>query len=125
MMKGWTYELAGKPDAAFAAYREGLVAAGASKESLQRMDAVYRADGLPGYYKLWLSRSSPGNRPLSDTWLAQIYVRTGELDRALTALEQAFQKRESALAWVNVDPGFRLLHADARFQRIAGKIGHN
>ncbi len=125
MMKGWTHELAGKPDDAFAAYREGLVAAGTPKESLQRIDGVYRAEGLPGYYKLWLSRSSSGSRPLSDTWLAQIYVRTGEIDRALTSLEQAFQKRESALAWVSVDPSFRPLHADERFQRIAGKIGHN
>jgi DNA-binding winged helix-turn-helix (wHTH) protein/Tfp pilus assembly protein PilF len=125
MMRGWTYELAGKPDAAFAAYREGMAAAGAPKESLQRIDGVYRTEGLPGFYKLWLSRSSSGNRPLSDTWLAQIYVRTGELDRAIAALEQAFQKRESALAWVNVDPSFRLLHADVRFQRIASKVGHN
>lgn len=125
MMKGWTHELAGRPATAFAAYREGLAAAGAAKESLQRLDDVYKASGLSGFYKLWLSRPSSGGMPLSDTWRAQIYVRTGDLDRAIESLEKAYAKHESALAWVGVDPSFEPLRSDGRFQRIAGKVGHD
>ena len=44
---------------------------------------------------------------MSDTWRAQLYARAGELDRAIASLEQAYQKREGALAWVNVEPAFR------------------
>src|SRR5260370_10683563 len=50
MMKGWAYELVGHPDAAFAAYREALRIGGAPEESLQRLEAVYRVEGLAGYY---------------------------------------------------------------------------
>jgi len=55
-----------------------------------------------------------------------VYVRTGDLDRALESLQQAYQKRESALAWVNVEPSFQALRSDARFQQIAAQVGsHN
>jgi hypothetical protein len=59
--------------------------------------------------------------PISDTLRAQFYVRAGQLDRALDSLERAYQKRESALAWVNVEPTFDALRARCAFQRIAAQ----
>lgn len=123
MMKGWTYQLAGRPDEAYAAFRAGLTAGGMEEQSLRQMDAAYRKQGLPGLYRLWLEMRSSRRAPHSDTWEAQLYVRTGELERAIEALEKAFARRESALAWVRVDPSFQPLQGDARFQRIAGSIG--
>ena len=122
LFKGWAYELAGQPDAAFASYREALRTGGASKESLEHIDAAYTAEGLPGYYRNWLNRRS-GNTPMSDTWRAQLYVRVGEPDRAIEALERAYEKREGALAWVNVEPSFQPLRSDPRFQQIAAQVG--
>jgi DNA-binding winged helix-turn-helix (wHTH) protein/Tfp pilus assembly protein PilF len=126
LMKGWTYELAGQPDAAFAAYRDGLRLGGAPEAALRRADAVYRAEGLAGYYRAWLNRPQPdGAAPMSDTWRAQLYVRVGEFDRAIESLEHAFQKREGALVWVNVEPSFEPLRPDARFRQIAAHVvGH-
>ena len=123
LLKGWTCEMAGQPDAAFAAYHEALRISGAPEESLQRIEAVYRDEGLAGYYRRWLNRRG-SSTPMSDTWRAQLYVRTGELDRAIESLEHAYQKREGALAWVNVEPSFQILRSDARFQRIAAGVGH-
>jgi hypothetical protein len=60
---------------------------------------------------------------MSDTRRAQLYVRVGEFDRAIESLELAYQKREGALAWVNVEPSFHALRSDARFQRIAARVG--
>jgi DNA-binding winged helix-turn-helix (wHTH) protein/tetratricopeptide (TPR) repeat protein len=122
LMKGWAYEMAGHPDAAFAAYREALRIGGAPEESLQRAEATYRADGLLGYYRGWLNGRG-GNTPMSDTSRAQFYVRAGEFDRAIESLEHAYEKREGALAWVNVEPSFQALRSDARFQRIAARVG--
>jgi hypothetical protein len=122
LMKGWTSELAAQPDAAFAAYRHALRLSGAPDESLQRIEAVYRAEGLAGYYRGWLNRRG-GGMPMSDTWRAQLYVRAGDLDRAIEALEHAYRKREGALAWVNVEPTFHALRSDARFQQIAARVG--
>jgi DNA-binding winged helix-turn-helix (wHTH) protein/Tfp pilus assembly protein PilF len=120
LMKGWICELAGRPDEAFAAYRNGLRLTGAPDDALQRLSDVYRAEGLPGYYRRWLERS--GGPPMSDTLRAQLYVRVGQLDQAMQSLERAYARREGALAWVNVEPSFAALHADARFQQIAAHV---
>src|SRR5258708_25685753 len=95
---------------------------GAAQEALQRMEAVYRGGGLAGYYRGWLNRRS-GGTPMSDTWRAQLYVRVGELDRAIESLEHANERREGALAWVNVEPSFQVLRSDARFQQITARVG--
>jgi DNA-binding winged helix-turn-helix (wHTH) protein/tetratricopeptide (TPR) repeat protein len=123
LARGWTYETAGQPDAAFASYREALRLRGFPEETLRRIEAVYRAEGLPGYYRRWLNQRG-GGMPMSDTWRAQLYVRVGELDRALESLEQAYRKHEGALAWVNVEPSFRVLRSNARFQQIAARVGN-
>lgn len=123
MMRGWVCELSGQPDAAFAAYRDGLRIIGLPEESLERLERVYRAEGMPGYYRNLLNQRS-GTMPMSDTWRAQLYVRVGELDRAIESLEQAYQKREGALAWVRVEPSFQPLRSDARFQQIAAGVHH-
>jgi tetratricopeptide (TPR) repeat protein len=122
LMKGWVAEMSGDPDAAFAAYRDGLRVAGAADAVVTRSEAAFRAGGLPGYYRMWLDYDGAGG-PMSETWRAQMYVRTGDVDRAIAALEHAYQKREGALAWVNVEPSFQPLRADPRFRRIADRVG--
>jgi DNA-binding winged helix-turn-helix (wHTH) protein/Tfp pilus assembly protein PilF len=121
LMKGWACEVAGQADAAFAAYREGLRLLGVPDESLQRMAAEYRAAGLAGCYRGWVNRRGGGGL-MSETRRAQLYVRMGELDHAIESLERAYRNRESALAWVGVDPSFQLLRSDARFQQIAARV---
>ena len=45
-------------------------------------------------------------------------------NHAIESLERAYQKREGALARVNVEPSFQPLRTDARFQQIAAQVGH-
>ena len=124
LMKGWAFEMAGKSDLAFANYREALRLNGAPDAALQRIEAIYRAEGLTGYYRGWLN--TPGVKmPLSQTGRAQLYLRAGQLDRAIDALEHAYEKREGALAWVNVEPAYQPLRSDARFQSIAQQVGRS
>jgi DNA-binding winged helix-turn-helix (wHTH) protein/tetratricopeptide (TPR) repeat protein len=123
LMKGWAYERAGQPDAAFAAYCDALRIDGAQEESLRSIEAAYRAEGLAGFYRSSLNWRS-GGTPMSETFRAQLYARVGEFDRAIESLEHAYQKREGALAWVNVEPNFEALRSDARFQQIAARVGH-
>ena len=61
--------------------------------------------------------------PMSDTFRAQLYVRAGQLDRAIDSLQHAYQRHEGALAWVNVEPSYRVLRSDPRFQQIAARVG--
>ena len=121
LMKGWIYELSGKPDSAFVTYRQGLRIVNVPDAMLTALDSAYRAAGLRGFYRAWLARRG-GGAPLSHTFQAQIYSRAGQLDSALHSLERAYEKHEGALAWVNVEPTFRPLRSDARFQRIAAAV---
>jgi 1,2-phenylacetyl-CoA epoxidase PaaB subunit len=61
---------------------------------------------------------------MSDTWRAQLYVRAGDPERAIESLQHAYERREGALAWVNVEPSFAALRSDMRFQQIAARVGH-
>jgi tetratricopeptide (TPR) repeat protein len=122
LMKGWVLELAGQPDTAFAAYRDGMRMVGVPEASLRRSEAAYHSEGMPGFIRQWMNQSTSGGAPMSDTWRAQLYARVGEPDRAIASLERALQKREGALAWVNVEPSFRPLRSDARFQQIAARV---
>jgi DNA-binding winged helix-turn-helix (wHTH) protein/Tfp pilus assembly protein PilF len=124
MMKGTTESLAGHPDAAFVAYREGLQTLHVPPEALRRLDVAYQAEGLAGLYRLWLNPPPRSNSmPLSHTWRARLYACVGEFDHAIESLQQAYEQGEGALAWVNVEPSFQPLRADARFQRIAARVG--
>jgi DNA-binding winged helix-turn-helix (wHTH) protein/tetratricopeptide (TPR) repeat protein len=126
LMKGWTYEVSGQPAAAFAAYREGMRIGGVPEEARQRAETVYAAEGLAGYYRAWLERQGrSGSTPMSDTFRAMVHARVGEPERAIESLQQALAKRESALAWVNVEPSFQPLRSDPRFQQIAAHIRSN
>src|SRR5262249_42501225 len=113
--------LTGRPDTAFAEYREALRISGAPEASLERLDAMYRDEGLAGYYRDLVDRR-PRGAPMSETWRAQLYVRAGEPDRAIESLERAYQRREGGLAWVNVEPTFASLRSDAAFQQIAQRV---
>lgn len=124
LMKGWTSELAGDSASAFHAYYDGLRTANAPEESLKRIEAIYQRDGLPGYYRSWLDAQRRGAKmPMSSTWRAQLYIHAGQPEQALEALEEAYQKHEGALAWVNVEPSFRSLRSEPRFRVIAAQVG--
>ena len=124
LMKGWISDLGGAPGKAFQAYYDGLRIAGVPDERLRGVQNVYRTRGLPGYYRNLLDVPRQGSKmPMSSTFRAQLYVRAGEPDRALESLEEAYKKRESALAWVNVEPSFQFLRSEPRFKMIAAHVG--
>ena len=124
LMKGWISDLTGDATAAFQAYCDGLQIAGVPADRLTRIRAVYRKDGLRGYYRNWVEAQRRGGKmPMSSTFRAQLYARAGEPAHALEALEEAFERRESALVWVNVEPSFQPLRSEPRFQVLAARVG--
>lgn len=123
-MRGWISDLRGNVEGAFQSYYDGLRMSGVPPEKLTQIEAVYRTDGLAGYYRSWLGARQPGGKmPMSSTFRAQLYLHAGEPDHALEALEEAYQRHEGALAWVNVEPSYRPLRSEPRFQFIAGHVG--
>ena len=62
---------------------------------------------------------------ISSMIMAILYMRTGNHDGALTALEKAFEDREGGLVYINVEPLFNPLHSDPRFRTIITSMGLN
>ena len=54
---------------------------------------------------------------------AAIYTAEGENDKALQMLESAYRDHEVEMYWLKVEPLFKPLHGDQRFESILAKIG--
>ena len=58
-----------------------------------------------------------------DAWtVACVAVGLGETDRALKALEAAYQYRHSWMPWIGVIPMFDVLQSDPRFTDLVGRL---
>jgi TolB-like protein/DNA-binding winged helix-turn-helix (wHTH) protein len=54
---------------------------------------------------------------------AEIYVASGDVDRAWKVLESQYRRREGGLILLNADPCFDSLKSDPRFQQLLQRIG--
>jgi hypothetical protein len=52
-----------------------------------------------------------------------VYAQRGEINTSLEWLEEAYQKHELHLMWLNIEPLFKPLHTDRRFEELLRKIG--
>jgi len=56
-------------------------------------------------------------------FMAMGYAWLGDLDRAFAFLERAFQTRSAGLIFLHVDPGYKPLRGDPRFDQLVKRIG--
>jgi TolB-like protein/lipoprotein NlpI len=66
-------------------------------------------------------RNSPVGSP--SFFAAAIYTAEGENDMAIQLLEKGYRNHEVEMYWLKVEPLFRPLHGDQRFESILAKIG--
>jgi hypothetical protein len=52
-----------------------------------------------------------------------VYAQRGEINTSLEWLEEAYQKHKLHLMWLNIEPLFKPLHTDHRFEELLRKIG--
>lgn len=64
-----------------------------------------------------------GDEYVSSYELTLIHVALGDVDRAFTLLEDAFQQKDGWLRFMNSDPRMDPLRADSRFNKMLTKIG--
>ena len=60
---------------------------------------------------------------VAPTEFAQVYAGLGDSGRAFEALERAYQARSGELVFVAVEPMFRSLRSDPRFEDLLGRMG--
>lgn len=59
----------------------------------------------------------------SSYFAAAVYTAMSETDKALQLLQKAYTNHEVEMVWLKVDPLFRTLHGDPRFENLLRKIG--
>jgi tetratricopeptide (TPR) repeat protein len=67
------------------------------------------------------SKKSPVGSP--SFHIGMIYSVTGRKESALQWLQKAYKDHEAEVYWLKVDPMFKPLHNDPRFQNLLKKIG--
>ncbi len=60
---------------------------------------------------------------INPCFIAFIYIALGEKDQAFNWLEKAYEERSTQMVWLNVEPKFDPLRADARFMALVKKVG--
>ena len=66
---------------------------------------------------------SPGGALPHNGGTAEVDLASGQVDRALNVLEDAYRHRDGGLILLNADPRFDSLKSDPRFQQLLQRIG--
>jgi hypothetical protein len=94
------------------------------EDSLRQAFATH---GPRGYWEKLLELSRrPNNPPEAYTTtdgLAILYVRLGDKDKAMQALEQGYTERQLHMTEIGIEPAFDALRPEPRFQDLVRRIG--
>lgn len=60
---------------------------------------------------------------VSPYYLAEIHTGLGEKDEAFKLLEKALEMREGPMVYLKIEPFFRELHGDPRFDSLVARVG--
>jgi DNA-binding winged helix-turn-helix (wHTH) protein/TolB-like protein/Tfp pilus assembly protein PilF len=96
-----------------------------SEIEIKALRAAYAANGTKAYeiaYAELLQRKLRG-KYVSPVFVAMHYSLAGETDLAIEWLEKAFADRSSWLVELKVDPAWRNLHSDPRYEDLIKRIG--
>jgi TolB-like protein/DNA-binding winged helix-turn-helix (wHTH) protein len=103
---------------------ESLVGLGPTEEA--KLNAAWTTAGWKGFWGQLIKLSEPelGKRGhLHSYWVAEIYARAGDRERALTWLEKAYAERSRHLTGINADPFWDDYRSDQHFQDIVRRVG--
>jgi Protein kinase domain len=102
---------------------------------------AYVTSGLPGYWRkelelavphfqkeVEIAREQPSRRYVSGRWLAELYARLGDKERAFTLLQDAFDNRDENLRFLKVetlriDSPWQILVPDPRYAQLIRGMG--
>jgi tetratricopeptide (TPR) repeat protein len=109
---------------AVAEWQKGLIAEGDSTTA-EAIGQAYSKSGHKGALRTWVEHlTSPSNHGyIPPAFIASIYARLGENDRAFEWLEKAYQERDSDLVFLKVEPVWDNLRPDPRYPELLRWIG--
>jgi tetratricopeptide (TPR) repeat protein len=114
--------------------RHSMPIADIELKKLEQYDPVYGAHLLKAYVAAQkgsradaeseLKAAAAGSKPGDDYWTsaAEVYAMLADSKDVIDALDKASQRKEPTVSYVLVDPLFRYLDSDARFQNVRTKL---
>jgi TolB-like protein len=82
-----------------------------------------RKDQSTSFINELTSRSIKSSVGSANYFAASLYTAMDEKDMAFQSLQKAYTGHEVDMVWLKVDPLFRPLHGDSRFEELLRKIG--
>jgi tetratricopeptide (TPR) repeat protein len=123
-LRGWAYAQSGQPREAVSEFRKALAVA---DQPGTRLGIAYVAavthDKTEARRALEELTTLSATTYVSPHHFAVLHAALGDADQAIEWLEKAFDTRVAQLNWLKVDPRFRSLHGDRRFQDLLKRLG--
>jgi serine/threonine-protein kinase len=111
------------PDA-ITAFKKAIDLSGTNPDYVAEMAYAYAASGQRGKAKKLLDDLliTSKQRYVSPYYLALVHLGLGEVERAVTLLEKAFDHRTSELMFIKQEPMFQSLRPNPRFNELVRRI---
>lgn len=111
----------GKESEAFEHLVKKLEMDKAGEETIERYQTAYATSGWRGV-KLEQIKTAEADPATNPFWLACLYIRIGDKDRAFEYLEDAYQKRSYLIAVLRVEPQLDPLRNDPRYVDLLRQV---
>ncbi|MGD8321865.1 MAG: tetratricopeptide repeat protein [Gemmatimonadota bacterium] len=122
LVLGLCHLLEGHAEDALASFKQALDVSGVVSANAFVARALAAA-GREDEARELLARIESGDEYVRHEFMAPAYAALGDVDRALAALETAYQERSAGLIYLHVDPSYDALRGDARYQELVRRIG--
>ncbi|MCG6988230.1 MAG: tetratricopeptide repeat protein [Gemmatimonadetes bacterium] len=107
---------------ALASFRRSLEVSGVVSANAFIARALVAA-GQTDEAKKLLAAIEAGDDYVRHEFMAPAYAALGDVDRAMAALETAYEERSAGLVYLHVDPSYDVLRGDERYQALVRRIG--
>ncbi len=125
MFLAWSYEQKQMPDQAFDNEIIFWELKGVDADALTEMERAFRQVGYTAYLRQnarMLEMSVKSGRLFAEYRLAHVYARLQDREKTLEWVEKGIERRSANIIKANLDPNFRFLRDDERFQRLLSRF---
>lgn len=107
----------GMHDQSIASYLVSEERWGLPVKAVTTLRQAYATSGWAGYWRkrLELAEEEAKQRPVAPVYLAQLYARVGDKDKAFEWLQRAYDLHDMSLIFIRVDPLWQDVRLDPRF----------
>ena len=122
---GPIYERKGMYDEAIEGYVQSAQRWGLAEADAMTLRQEYSKSGWAGYWKkrLELAQAEAKQKRVAPLYLAGLYSRVGDKDKAFELLQQAYNERDPLLIFIKEEPAWESLHSDPRFTSLLQRMG--